>query len=191
MKLYEKAPKHIVVNGKKVRVNLDFRNVLRMADILSRNDLLPEAKEWLAMKCICRRPRKGMAGTVLKMLFPKQKEHDRITDFEQDADLIRAAFWQEYGVNLFRDKLDWFEFSCLLSCIPEGSKYSEILSIRARPMPEPTSYNAKEREWLLRAKAEFALQETEEEQAQRYRRDVERLGELMGALAGEGNNVGR
>lgn len=188
MKLYEKLPDHVTVNGKRIKVDLDFRNVLRMADILSRDDLLPESREWLAMKCICRRPRKGMAGIIVNMLFPKQKEHTRITDLEQDADLIRAAFWQEYGVNLFRDRLHWDEFSCLLSCIPEGSKYSDILSIRARPMPEPTAYNAKEREWLLTAKAEFGLKETEQERMTRYRRDVAKLGELMGALAGEDKN---
>lgn len=188
MKLYEKLPHHVTVNGKRVRVNLEFRNVLRMMDILNRQDILPEAREWLAMKCICRRPRKGMAKVVINMLFPKQREHERITDFEQDADLIRAAFWQEYGINLFRDRLNWFEFSCLLSCIPEGTRYSNILNIRARPLPEPTAYNAKEREWLLQAKAEFGLHETEQEQMKRYRRDVAKLGELMSALAREGNN---
>ena len=52
-------------------------------------------------------------------------------------------------------------------------------------MPEPTAYNAKEREWLLTAKAEFGLKETEQERMTRYRRDVAKLGELMGALAGE------
>ena len=185
MKLYEKIPDHVTVNGKRIRVNLDFRNVLKMIDILGQDDLLPDAREWLAMKCICRRPVKGMMQEIMKMLFPKAEARERITDFEQDADLIRAAFMQAYGINLFRDKLNWFEFSCLLSCIPEGSKYSDILSIRARPMPEANQYNQKERQWLAEAKAQFGLKITEKEQEERYKKDVHRISSFLMALEGK------
>ena len=193
MKLYEKIPDSVTVNGRKVKVNLEYRNVLRMIDILKEDDLLPDAREWLAMKCICRRPRKGMKAEVMKLLFDdpkKNAERERITDLGQDADLIRAAFMQEYGINLFREKLNWFEFSCLLAGLPEGSKYTEILGIRARPMPDATQYNAKEREWLARAKTEYALELTEEEQQRKYRKDVEKLGAFLIALAGEDEKHG-
>lgn len=185
MKLYERLPDSVIVNGKKIRVNLEFRNVLRMIEIIERDDLMPEAREWLAMRCICRRPRAGMMPVVMSMLFPKQEMRDRITDFEQDADLIRAAFRQAYGIDLFRDRLHWFEFSCLFACIPEGTKYSEILSIRARPMPEPTAYNSREREWLAQAKSEFGLKLSEKEQKEQYKRDVDRLGAFLLQMAGE------
>ena len=191
MKLYDRLPDSVMVNGKRVRLDLDFRNVLRMVDILGRDDLTAEAREYLAMKCICRRPVTGLKGAVMAFLFPKMnKPEKRITDFDQDADMIRAAFMQEYGINLFKDKLHWFEFACLLSCIPEGNKYSDVLSIRARPLPEPTAYNMKERQWLIEAKAQFALKETEQEQQDRYKKDVAKLGEFMMMLAGEGKNDG-
>ena len=185
MKLYERIPDSVVVNGRKIRVNLEYRNVLRMLDTLARDDLLPESREWLAMKCICRRPRKGLYPAVMQLLFPVVHKREKITDLAQDADLIRAAFLQEYGINLFREKLNWFEFSCLLSCIPEGTKYSDVLSIRARPMPAATEYNAKEREWLAKAKSEVGLKLTEQEQANKYRQDVEKLGAYLLGLAGE------
>lgn len=189
MKLQERLPNHIMVGKKKVRVDLGFRNVLDMIDILSDKALMPEAREWLALKCICIHPVKGMMPVVKKMLFPNIKtKYERITDFEQDADLIRAAFLQVYGINLFRDELHWFEFSCLLSCIPEGNKYSEILSIRTRPIPEATKYNAKERMWLANAKAEFGLKITEDEQKEKYNKDIEKIGACLMALAGEGEN---
>lgn len=184
MKLYEKIPDSVVVNGRKVKIDLEYRNVLRMIDILGDDNLLPEAREWLALKCICRRPKKGMIGPVINLLFPKAEHRDRITDFAQDADLIRAAFLQEYGINLFRDSLNWFEFTCLLSCIPEGSKYSDVLSIRARPMPKATAYNADERRWLAKAKAEFRLDLSEKEQKARYERDVENIASVLMSMAG-------
>lgn len=186
MKLYEPLPDSVIVNGKRIRVNLEYKNVLRMIEILSQDDLLPESQEYLAMKCICRKPVRGMKSEIIKLLFPKTEEHDKITDFVQDADMIRAAFLQVYGINLFRENLHWFEFMCLLSCIPEGNRYGDVLSIRARPMPAATPYNENERRWLARAKSAVGLKYTEEERLDRYHRDVENIGAFLLALAKEG-----
>lgn len=195
MKLYEKIPYSVTVNGKRIRLNLEYRNVLRMLDIFRRDDLLPDARDWLALRCICRRPRKGMKNAVMVLLFGddwncRNEERERITDFGQDADLIRAAFLQEYGINLFRQSLNWFEFTCLMAGLPDGSRYSDVLGIRARPMPVATQYNLREREWLAKAKVEYALHLTEEEQKIRYQKDVEKLGAFLIALAGEGDHDG-
>lgn len=189
MKLHERLPDSVTVNGKKVKVDLDFRNVLRMMETLSRDDLMPEAREYLALKCICRRPREGMMPAVRQMLFPHAGEnHEKITDFVQDADLIMAAFMQVYHINLFRDKLHWIEFSCLLGCLPEGNTYKDILSIRTRPIPAPTQWNQKEIAWLTEMKARFGLDLTEKEQKQKYSEDVKKIGAFLLALAGGENN---
>lgn len=182
MKLYDKLPDSVNVNGKKIKLNLDFRNVLRMLDTLKRDDLIPEAREYIALKCICRRPCKGMMLEVKKLLFPTEQhkeEKDRITDYEQDAELIQAAFLQVYGINLFRDKLHWFEFMALLSSVPSGSKYSEILSIRARPLPTPNKWNAEERNWLIKAKAEHRIKIGEKEQEANYERNVKKVSQAL------------
>lgn len=115
--------------------------------------------------------------------FTSKEAVKKITDFDQDADMIMSAFRQSYGINLYRDKLHWFEFSALLSCVPVGSKYSEVLSIRARPMPKATKYNAQEREWLLKAKAEYKLELTEKEQEKQYSDSVKQIGAFLIALA--------
>ena len=100
---------------------------------------------------------------------------EKITSFEQDAGLIRSAFRQVYGIDLFRDKLTWFEFTELLQNLPEGNRYEEVFSIRARPLPAPTKYNAKEREWLMKAKQQCALHLSENEAARKYDEDVGRV----------------
>ena len=189
MKLYEKLPDSVTVKGKKIRLDLDFRNVLRMMDVMQREYMMPEAREYLAMKSICRRPVPGMMGSVINLLFPKPEieiEHQRITDYEQDADLIRAAFMQAYGINLYRDRLHWFEFMALMAGLPQGSRYTEILSIRARPLPAMTKYNAEERNWLIRAKAEYAIKTDEKEQARNYERNVQQIGKALASFFGGG-----
>jgi hypothetical protein len=51
-------------------------------------------------------------------------------------------------------------------------------------MPEPTKWNQKEREWLLRAKADYALELTEKEQAEQHQRDISNIASVLIAMAG-------
>ena len=177
MKLYEKLPNHVMVGRKKVKLDLDFRNVLRMLETLERRDLMPDAREWVAVRCICKRPVKGTLEAVRQLLFPyKPKRNEkRVTSFEQDADLIRAAFRQVYGIDLWTAKLHWLEFTELLHGIPDGNRYAETISIRVREMPEPNKYNLKEREALAKAKAAVALQMTDEERESNYQQGVQNI----------------
>lgn len=190
MKLYERLPDSVTVGRKRIKVDLDFRNVLRMLDVLQRDDLMPDAREWLAVRCVCRKPVKGMMAELRKLLFaePPKSDGKRVTSFEQDAGLIRAAFWQVYGVNLWTAKLHWFEFIELMQGIPEGNRYSDVVGIRMREMPEPTKWNAKERAWLIRAKAAVALKRTEKEIDEDYQRGVKAVFDALLPHAKEVNN---
>ena len=192
MKLYERLPDCVTVGRRRYKLRLDFRNVLRMIDTLERVDLLPEAREYLALRCITR-PRgntHALMTAVLELLFPARGEStEKIMDYAQDADLIRAAFLQCYGINLYRDKLHWFEFSALLASMPEGSRYSEILSIRARPMPAPTKWNAEEMAWLANAKAQYAVKLTDKERENQYQKGLRQMAASLLNLAKQGGET--
>lgn len=181
MKLYESLPDNVIVNGRKIKLDLDFRNVLRMMDILQTDDLTSEAREWLALRCICRHPRKGMLEAVKNMLFVpgEHKARERVMDFVQDADLIRAAFEQAYCIDLTKDRIHWLRFVYLLAGLPDNTRLSEVISIRSRPIPEPTKYNQKEIQALIEAKTAVALRMSEEERMSRYRRDVMGVAALL------------
>ena len=195
MRLQDDLPRGITVRGRFYKLDFDFRNVLRMMDILARDDLHPDAREYLAMKCFMRRPPKSTAEAlreVRAVLFPgakKNADKAKITDFVQDADLIRAAFMQTYGINLFRDRLHWLEFTALLSGIPEGNRYSDVLGIRSRPIPAPTKWNAEERAWLIKAKADLALHVTDAEAEVTLANSLRGVAESLLALAGTKGGV--
>lgn len=172
IKLQERLPDSVTVRGKRYRLKPDFRNVLMMMETMDNPEIIPEARTYQALRHVIRHVPKDdtlcaeIMAEVRKTLFPEAKKKEsgkKLTSFVQDADLIRGAFRQVYGIDLFRDPVHWVEFSCLLSCLPEGSRYSDIIGIRARPLPEPTKYNRKEREALMRAKAECKLELSEEE----------------------------
>lgn len=194
MRLQDRLPDTVAAHGRTYRVDLDFRRVLDLLGMLARDDLTPEARVWLALRCVMRRPPRrtqdqtACLDALRAMLFDRDKKPtgEKLTDFDQDADLIRAAFLQEYGVNLWRDRLHWLEFTALLSGLPEGSKYTEILGIRARPMPPPTKYNAELRRWLRQAKAECAVRMTDKEREESYRRGLRAMAESLLGLAEKG-----
>ena len=197
MKLYEALPDRVTLGRHVYRLNLDFRNVLLMLDTARRDDLIPSARIYRALRCVMRHPPRNdvlcaaIFVEVEKLLFSgvgKKADGPKITDFEQDADLIRAAFWQAYRINLWCDRLHWFEFRALLNALPDGSRYSDIVGIRARPIPEATRYNQAEREWLFKAKAACALEMSEEERAASYANGLRAMSESMRALANRGGN---
>lgn len=187
MKLYEMLPEGVTVDGKFYKMDFSFRNVFQMIDILDRDDLLPEAKEYNALRCLCKKPRNvhKVLAEVKRILFPAARKTDgqKITDFAQDAGLIRAAFRQAYGIDLYRENLHWIEFTELLNAIPEGSRYAEIVGIRARPIPAPNKWNQNEREWLIKAKRDVAIEMTDKERAERYDRDVSNIAAVLLAMA--------
>ena len=188
MKLQDTLPDGVTVDGKFYKLDFDFRNVLRMMDELDRDDIMPEAREYNALKCLTKRPKNVLKvlNAVKDLLFQEKPKKDaqKVTDFVQDAGMIRAAFRQAYSIDLYRDKLHWIEFSELLNAIPEGNRYAEVVGIRVRPMPAPTKWNAQEREWLLKAKADVAIHLSEKEQAKKYQEDVAKVfSGLMGIIA--------
>ena len=183
MKLQERLPNGVTVDGRFYKLDFDFRNVFNMIDILDDDNLLPEAREFNALKCLTKHPRNvhKVLAEVKKLLFkaPRKTNGQKVTNFVQDAGLIRSAFRQVYGIDLFRDRLHWIEFTELLNAIPEGNRYSDVVGIRARPIPAPTKWNQNEREWLIRAKSDVALEMTEKERAERYDKDVQNIASFL------------
>lgn len=187
-RLYDRLPQGVTVDGKFYRCNFSFRNVLKMLDIMQRDDIQLDARDFLCVKCLLSHrntPKNAFAlfNELCNVLFEKRPETDgkHLTSFEQDAPLIRAAFRQVYGIDLFRDDLTWFEFTELLQGLPDGNRYEDVIGIRARPLPAPTKYNQKEREWLIKAKQEVAIHLTDAEQAKKYEKDV---GKIFAGLIG-------
>ena len=175
MKLQEGLPTSVMVGRRWYKLDLDFRNVLRMMDVLRDEGLTPEAQEYLAARCVTKHPGRGVLDAVKTLLFGQETQeqtHKRVTSFEQDAGLIRAAFWQAYGIDLYTARLHWLQFMELLQGLPEDTQYMNIVSIRARPMPPPTKYNREEREWLRKAKAHHAIRITDKEAESDYNRNV-------------------
>jgi hypothetical protein len=65
--------------------------------------------------------------------FSREKTPRAVYDFDQDAPLLAAAFWQTYGLDLTaRDAgvLHWWAFRALLDGLPDSCRFSQIVALR-------------------------------------------------------------
>ena len=73
-----------------------------------------------------------LAGNPMKTTASSGKQEQAPYDIRYDGDYIYASFLQAYGIDLFdvQGKLHWKKFNALLSGLPEGTKFMEVVKIR-------------------------------------------------------------
>lgn len=194
MRLYEDAPCFVRVGKRKYEITASFDTVLFIFDVLERTDMLGRDRVILAAKMMFRFPPFRLADKekaleeALKLLGGNRAKEDTpsVMDFEQDASMIRAAFLQQYGIDLDvqRGRMSWFRFMDLLGGLTDKTRFIQIVQIRSKPMPAPTQHNGAERRALAEAKAQFAIKETPERAKRRLARQMQALADSM--KAGDG-----
>lgn len=163
MKLYSPLPFSVEYGGKKYRLRPAWPNVLAASDVLEDENLSDVEQTDCALDLLIEGWHpvdSGLLKAVFDVLIPDNEKSDepQTMDFEQDCELIFAAFWQTYGINLNKRRdMHWCEFFALLKGLPEGTRFSDVVGIRQMPMPAPTKDNGKYRAKLARMKARFAL----------------------------------
>ncbi|MGV3051481.1 Gp15 family bacteriophage protein [Streptococcus hyovaginalis] len=73
-----------------------------------------------------------LAGNVMKSSQSEDGKKEPSYNIEFDGDYIFASFLQAYRIDLFdvQGKLHWKKFNALLSGLPEGTKFVEVIKIR-------------------------------------------------------------
>lgn len=192
MRLYEQPCSSVTIGRRKYRLRLTYTRVLFALDAV-RDPLLTDedrARLMLGLLVRGRIPVKGKRRAALLKAITEEidggqrsKGGPPVMSLTQDAPLIHAAFRQAYGIDLHAVDLPWAIFCELLSGLPEGTRFCEVVALRARPVPPPDKHNAKYREELLRAKAAVALERTEDERDAAYQSGLNQLARSLMAWA--------
>ena len=105
---------------------------------------------------------------------------------------LLAAFRQAYGIDLYHEqgRLHWLEFLALLSGIPQNTRLSEVMEIRACKVPPATKNNHEQVRALMKAKAKYAIHITEEERQARWQAGLQNIAKQMMSNAKEGEQNG-
>ena len=98
-----------------------------------------------------------LAGNPMKTTTNNGKQEQAPYDIRYDGDYIYASFLQAYGIDLFdvQGKLHWKKFNALLSGLPEGTKFMEVIKIRKWKPQKGDSAEYKEE--MRRLQKDYAL----------------------------------
>lgn len=98
-----------------------------------------------------------LAGNPMKTTASNGKQEQAPYDIRYDGDYIYASFLQAYGIDLFnvQGDLHWKKFNALLSGLPEGTKFMEVIKIRKWKPQKGDSAEYKEE--MRRLQKDYAL----------------------------------
>ena len=80
-------------------------------------------------------------------------------------------------------KLHWWSFIALFSGLSDDTKIVQIMSIRSRPLPKPTKFNAEERRQLMKLKHLYRLELSEGERKQQFQKGLAKVAIALQGLA--------
>lgn len=98
-----------------------------------------------------------LAGNPMKTTASDKGQERAPYDIRYDGDYIYASFLQAYNIDLFdvQGKLHWKKFNALLSGLPEGTKFMEVIKIRKWKPQKGDSAEYKEE--MRRLQKDYAL----------------------------------
>lgn len=148
-----------------VPVNTDWRVMARMETRLFDGGLSAEEilRRSLA-EFYCAQPPEGFAGWAGLMWFyragrPRHRaaggsQAPRAYDFDEDGELICAAFQQAYRIDLTATAMHWWRFRALMDGLPASCRLSKIIEYRTADTSEMPKAA---QEFYARMRRQYAL----------------------------------
>ncbi len=141
--LFGGLPEGIFIGGKYYRIFTDFRTWMQVETVLfdTEGEFYTKLPKLLRL-CYPVLPdslEEAVSGIVSfyrgEKLENEQKESkrggQRLYSFWQDAALIYAGFYQQYGLDLTKADLHWFQFKALFTGLSENTQFSRVVGYRA------------------------------------------------------------
>lgn len=188
--LRSKAPGVVEIAGREVPINADFRACLEILALADSG--LTDAEKLLAMLAVFYGDAFEMtqAREMTSMMYwflscdamaskdaeARKRTDERVLDYEEDAQLLYAAFLDQYGFDLQEvEFLHWWKFQSLLRGLHDGHKISRIIEYRGVKLSEIKS--KQQRAFYKRMKEKYRL------------RPVVRAGQGRGDMAARAGAV--
>ena len=171
--LSRKLTDKLVIDDEEYALDLSFDTVLKMFEMMRDEDIPEYVKPHFAIRMLISpslegetREEKAKAfndafedysieelSKVFKSVF---EEHISLADVKNNH-VEYESFLQAYGIDLFdvQGKLHWKKFNALLSGLPEGTKFMEVIKIRKWKPQKGDSAEYKEE--MRRLQKDYAL----------------------------------
>ena len=147
---YEDYPESIMADGQEIRIRTDFREYIRLIDLLKTDKLRDYEKLQFIIQYFHDRP-DNMASALdelvdfvnLEQMREKISESDEdnqeetvdnrpLFSFQYDYPYILSGFLSSYGINLRTiEYMHWWEFRLLFDGLPEGTEIKKRIMYRS------------------------------------------------------------
>lgn len=142
--LTDSLPETLTIGGREYNINTDYSTWIRYEQLLtSENELSDEEtfEEILRLVFPKKRPSRNFDPETAERIMwfyrcgkdekkTGNDSRDDVFSYDYDDGYITAAFKQQYGINLNRDKLHWWEFSAYMLALSEDTEFVKIMGIR-------------------------------------------------------------
>lgn len=190
MIMFNKLPYFVILQGKKYKINVDFRNMISFENKVQDKSVSNSEKIKYGLRHFY--PAFFYAENYNKLLYNPQlykeacdkliwfykcgrddyhkvsgsgKINKQIYSYDYDDEYIYGAFYDQYGIDLSYDKVHWWKFKALLKSLKDDEEFVKIKGYRA--------YSGKDKN-MLELKDYWELPKPVEEQ--------ERLNRIYEAL---------
>ena len=169
MKPYDRLPDTVIYNDHEYGLDLSYTAFFAVADAMADNRLMYHQKLEIALDMFVTEahPQEPeLLAEIYKLLKDGRPKSDGpvYMDITQDWPYICAGFMQAYGINLYENRdMHILQFQAFLQGLPKDTKLMEIIGIRAAEIPEANKHNGKQIAELMRLKALYAIQGTEQD----------------------------
>lgn len=138
--LFKEPQKSVLLNGKEYEVNTDFRVWLEISEILADKKLSDKDK----ILCLLLKGytsqippniNDAVEGLILFMGMNKKikatSKKAPLISFSEDEGIIYASFLQQYGIDLYVERLHWWKFIELLNSLDERTIFMRVVGYRS------------------------------------------------------------
>lgn len=143
MMLTNPLPDSVEIDGEHYKVITDFAEWIKFEMLIDDPEFTDDEKAALMIQWYdCEPPQDyGEAINALVWFFRcgteiedgNGKQSPKVYDYDQDAQLIYAAFLQAYNIDL-SNGLHWWAFRACLAGMPESTRLAQIMGIRGVDM---------------------------------------------------------
>ena len=157
MIMFNRLPYFVILQGKKYKINVDFRNIISFENILQDRSVDNSKKIEYGLRHFY--PAFFYEGNYIKLLrnpnlykeacekmiwFYKCGREDyhkisgnnkgkskQIYSYEFDDEYIYGAFYEQYNIDLAYDRVHWWKFKALLKSLKDDTEFIKIQGYRA------------------------------------------------------------
>ena len=167
MRLYEPLPTSISVCGKDYKIPVDFRVWIKISKLMNEDVPIEIKMLNICLILFSGECPENFSEALIKItdfmncgkeIKTDIKKSKAVYDFDDDAEYIYAAFYQQYGINLSTARLHWWEFKALLAGIGGDCLFTKIIEYRSTDVSKIKDKEFKKH--LLEMKKTFALPDT-------------------------------